>query len=528
MHYFSYTVEETTFISAQVKDYLNDDPFLRSFYGEYPDMAGILKQVQRRKEFPVDRELLADVLKVQYQNISDVDNSVLNNIEKLRSSDTYTVTTGHQLNVLTGPLFSVYKILTTIKLAQMISSEINCTVVPVFWMASEDHDIDEIDHLYYKNNKYSCDFATAGPTGRLSSEPVLQLIDLIKEEHPELVYNDLLEIFRNAYSECNTLSAATRCIMNRLFGKYGLVIIDADDRTLKAEFAGEMSSEIIRHTTFNAAEETGKVLGERYKLLVNPRKVNLFFMDHNGRFRINDEGAEELTLVDSDLKFTRNELTELLNKEPERFSPNVILRTVYQEKILPNLCYIGGPGEVSYWLQFKGVFDEFGIPFPCVLLRNSFLLLNAKLEKKYKSIGLEVADIFLERHQVERKILERSGEIFDELAFHNKLEEMFKPLRTDALKLDPTLKFPVEGELKKAKDSVTKLRKKFLRSLKRKEQTAMERIQYLFDELFPSGSMQERTANILNFMNSADDDLMRYLYEITDPMDQDIKVVFYE
>lgn len=528
MHLFSYPVKETGFISGLVKDYLSRDSFLSPFYGHYPDMDGILEQIKVRSKHPVDRKLLVNTISEQYRSLGDVHDNVLVNISALEKEHTYTVTTGHQLNVLTGPVFSIYKIITTLKLAEQISDRIKGKVVPVFWMASEDHDIEEIDHLSYHNRRYAGDFGVIGPAGRLDTKPVLDLIGQLEEENRELAFNDLMQLFRKAYSEHSSLSDATRSIMNSLFGKYGLVILDADDRRLKSAFSSIMEEEIRDQTTWARVNSSGAVLEERYKLLVNPRKINLFYLDADGRHRITHENDDEFALAGGSRRFTIDELITLLKDDPGSFSPNVILRTVYQEKILPNICYVGGPGEVSYWLQFKAVFDEFEIPFPCIVLRNSFLLLNGKVEKKMKALALKGPEIFLAEDQLVNILLERSGELFNEEEYQMKLEALFGELKDQVIRLDPTLQFPVEGEMNKAKRSISKIRQKFLRSMKKREQITVDRIKYIYDELFPSGSLQERTANILNFASSPDDDLIGVLYENSDPLDQNIKVIFYE
>ncbi|MEM9024823.1 MAG: bacillithiol biosynthesis cysteine-adding enzyme BshC, partial [Bacteroidota bacterium] len=396
------------------------------------------------------RQLLVDVLTGQYQGLTR-DPAVDRNIAALAAANTFTVTTGHQLCLFTGPLYFLYKIMTAINLsAQLNAAHPDQHVVPVYWMASEDHDFAEINHAFLFNRELSWETGYGGMVGEIATEslrPVLDELGSILGEGE--VANELRQLLEEAYAGQANLSDATRHLVNRLFGAYGVVVIDANDPRLKAHFVPVMEDDLFAHSAFQQASETKRHLEEQYKLPVNPREINLFYCRDGQRERIVREG-NTWSVLNAEHAFTEATLRQELADHPERFSPNVVLRPLYQEQLLPNLAYIGGPSEVAYWLELKGVFEHYKTNFPMVLLRNMVLLVNATMQKRMAKLDLSAETLFEPADALIARLVkagtEASLELTDEKAA---LDALYAGLVEKAVAVDPTLKRAVEGEHQK-------------------------------------------------------------------------------
>jgi len=308
------------------------------------------------------------------------------NIELLHHENTFTITTSHQLNLFTGPLYFLYKIISVINLTNELKAAYpENNFVPVYWMATEDHDFDEINYFNFKGKKVQWSRQASGAVGRLNTEDLDKVLDVFTAN---LGFgansNGIKKLFKCAYLDHKNLADATRFLANELFGIYGLVIVDADDRDLKSLFAPYVKKELTEQTSFTKVSETNeKINSLGFNVQVNPREINLFYLKEDLRERIVEQNGTYF-VNDTDISFTKSELLAELEKHPERFSPNVIMRPLYQEVILPNLCYIGGGGELAYWFQLKSYFKAVNVPFPMLLLRNSVLVKTAKQSEKLK------------------------------------------------------------------------------------------------------------------------------------------------
>ena len=236
--------------------------------------------------------------------------------------------------------------------------------------------------LIFKKKKVQWNLESAGAVGRLSTEG---LTDVFEEFSSHLGSsknaNQLKKLFSEGYLKHATLADATRYIANELFKEYGLVIVDGDDLALKKLLAPFVKDELENETSFRAVSETIAALEKNYKVQVNPRTINLFYLHENSRERILFENGVYL-INNTDITFSKEEILKEVDKNPMAFSPNVIVRPLYQEIVLPNLCYIGGGGEIAYWLELKSYFDKAGVTFPILLLRNSVQIVSEKQQKK--------------------------------------------------------------------------------------------------------------------------------------------------
>lgn len=477
-------------LSKIAKDLIYHSELLDEFITDPPKLTHFDSLIQNRP--PVNRTVLVEELVKQNQLAHP--NSI-KNIELLREDSTYTVTTGHQICSFTGPLYSIYKIISTLNLARQLSKEHPAlNIVPVFWMATEDHDFEEINHVYLGNKKLEWHTQQKGPVGRFSTSEMNKFLEAVTEE----VGSDLAKTLVTFYSESPNLAVAHNQIINHLFGEYGIVILDADSPALKREMKAIFKSELISDQTFEAVERTSeKLLGKGYKKQVTPREINLFYQENGLRERIVKEG-ETYSVLNTSLSFTKNELLETLEQSPEKFSPNVVMRPMYQEKILPNLAYIGGPGELAYWLQLKHAFEVNSLNFPILVMRNMALLIKPNILKKIEKLPFSLADYFDSEHDLINSYIKEVSEISFETEIKD-LEQIFELTKEKAIQVDFSLERTVIAELKKAQNSINKISKKVTKAEKNNHEVAVNQIKSIKASFFPSNIFQERRNNVLEF-----------------------------
>lgn len=482
--------KESNILSQLSSDYKEKPESFAQFISEVPKIENFEKQIENRQ--PVNRELLYSVLKDQNTNCH---NNSLKNIELLKEDTTFTVTTGHQIGLFTGPLYSIYKIISTLNLAQELKKKYNqYNFVPIFWMATEDHDFEEINHVYLQGNKITWDTNQKGPVGRFSTQDIEPFLKVIKET----VSSDFSSILSGFYSNAKNLAEAHREIVNYLFGEYGIVIIDADSKELKREMIPVFKHELLTDDTFNAVEKLSEKLVEQgYKKQVNPREINLFYQETGLRERI-VKTANGFEVLNTELTFSESEILEELENFPEKFSPNVVMRPMYEEKILPNLAYIGGPGEIAYWLQLKSGFEANDIDFPILVLRNSVLLIEEKIKKKIDKLPFAISDYFKNEDELINSFINKVSDISFEEEIKS-IEEVFSITKEKAIEVDFSLERTVIAELKRAQNSINKIKKKVTRAEKKNNKVTIDRIKNIKNSFFPEGSFQERRKNIVEF-----------------------------
>ncbi|HET9053849.1 MAG TPA: bacillithiol biosynthesis cysteine-adding enzyme BshC [Cyclobacteriaceae bacterium] len=474
-------------------DYIGKHGQLKKFYGRFPGIENFSDQLKEKAaSFPTEhREALVNILQQQYKNHTATD-VVKNNIEALHSDKTFTVTTGHQLNIFTGPLYFIYKIVTVINSCKALKKAYpEYNFVPVYWMASEDHDFDEIKHFKLNGKKYTWESKQTGAVGRFNPKELETILKQLPDD---------LAVFQTAYLKHTTLSDAVRYYVNELFGPEGVVVIDADSKELKALFKTVIREDLFDHTPKKLIDNTNAELEKLgYAPQVNGRDINFFYLDGPVRARLEKEG-DQFKVVDSALSFSKKQLEEMIESAPEKFSPNVILRPLYQEMILPNLAYVGGPSEIVYWLQLKDVFNQYHIPFPILMPRNFAMVMDAPTVRKFKKTGLELAELFFEKNYLfnhfavkfSRNKIRLNGE-------KEVIEKYFQTIRQQAEAFDKTLGPMVGAETQRAIKSLEKIEHKLLRSEKRFQSDKLKQVEAVKDALFPNGSLQERTDNFLNF-----------------------------
>jgi len=523
------------YFSKLIQDYLDQKPELKSLYNHFPTLENFEKQIEEKKLNFDDngnfkRQTLVTVLKNQYSELS-VSKETLNNIELLNNSNTFTVTTGHQLNLFSGPLYFLYKIISTINLTKELKAKYpDCDFVPIYWMATEDHDFDEINYFSFKGKKFRWNRESTGPVGRLSTDGLDDFLEIFALEIGSSTNaNTIKKLFEDSYLKHDNLADATRFLANSLFGSSGLVILDADNQDLKRIFIPYVKEELLHQTSFKAVNETIEKLKE-YTVQVNPREINLFYIEDNLRERIildPDSNREKLYKVNhTQIQFTEAEILALLESNPEKFSPNVIMRPLYQEVILPNLCYIGGGGEIAYWLELKSFFASAKITFPALLIRNSVLLATEKQNKKADKLNLNWSDLFSKQAVLVNRVTQKLSDFpIDFKEQKEALRKQFETLSELANHTDKSFLGAVKAQEVKQMKGLENLEKRLLIAQKRKYNDELQRIIELQNELFPNQSLQERQANFSEFYLENGEQLIPQLMNQLNPLEHNFKIL---
>ena len=486
------------------------------------------EKIKSKVNLKLDRDLLSETILNQYKHSSLEIKSVVNqNISLLKNENTFTVTTGHQLNLFSGPLYVIFKIISTINLSEKLRKKFpEFNFIPVFWMASEDHDISEINNINLFGKKISFETDYKGPAGKLKTEVasamIAQTLEMIGANNFAI---ELKELIRNAYKESQTLAQSTRVWIDSLVGKYGLVIIDADEKKLKNSFSKIAKKELEENFVFKFVNQTIKTLNENYEIQVNPREINLFYNHGLERNRI-VEKDNHFSILNTSISFNREELMIELEKFPERFSPNVLMRPLYQEMILPNLAYVGGPAEIAYWMELKNVFKYLSLDMPVLLLRNCAMIIEENLSLKWKKLGFTIDDLFKDETQLSKLFLSQ-GKLkdFSTKKFIEAISKEFLALGTEIEQYEPTLKPTVESELKKVINSVNTIEEKMIRASKKKQEVEIFQISKIKEKLFPNKGLQERYETILPFYLKYGSDFIGVLKELFDPFDKEFLIL---
>lgn len=500
-------LRKTAQFPALLLDYLDQKPNLKEFFNVFPSIDNAESVIRDHSNFDAGkRATLVKVLEEQYQGSPNKPD-----FSTLLDSKTFTVTTGHQLNIFTGPLYIIYKIITTIKLARELKVAYpTYNFVPVYWMATEDHDFEEISSVHLFGNTYKWEGEHHGAVGRLNPQELEAILKY-------LPVKPLL--FTKAYLENNTLTDAVRCYMHELFGQEGLVCLDADHPALKREFLPIIKQELADSPSEKIVTKTTEELSKLgYHTPLHAREINFFYLGDHLRERIIKEN-NTYKVLNTDIAFSQEEILQEVENHPEYFSPNVILRPLYEEVILPNLAYIGGPSEVPYWLQLKGVFDHYKVPFPMLIPRNFGLYLTKNQTLKLEKLKMEVEDLFLDQVELRKAYIDKNTtHVLDLNDEKNSFKGLFDTIVAKGVAIDKTMEAAVKAEQARLLKSLIHLEKRLRRAEERNHESEIDQLLRLQNKLFPGGTAQERYDNLLNFYTD-DPQFIQKLFNAFEPLE---------
>ena len=520
--------KETGFFSKTMLDYLDKKETIQPFYNNFPDITGFHNQIEeKQKSFRLQTRLvLVESLKNQYKNF-EVSDKTDQNIESLKHQNTFTVTTGHQLNLFTGPLYFLYKIISTINLCEELSEKFpEQNFVPVYWMATEDHDFEEINYFNFDTKKVRWNREDGGAVGRFSTDGLNDVFEVFSNHLGNSKNAETIKkLFSDAYLKHKNLADATRYIANELFKDYGLVIIDGDDTGLKQLFSPIVKDELENGTSFKTVSKTITELEKNYKIQVNPREINLFYLGDDFRERIILENGI-YKVNNTNITFSKAEILNEVDNNPKAFSPNVIMRPLYQEVILPNLSYIGGGGEMAYWLELKDYFEEVKVPFPILLLRNSVQVVTEKQANKLERMNITFEELFLNQYDLLSKKVTDNSEIkvnFDEKILY--LENQFSELKEVAKQTDISFVNAVNAQERKQVKGLENLQKRLLKAEKRRQKDLVVRITQLQNEILPNQSLEERQRNFSEYYLEYGSSFIKHVKDALKPLQLEFTIL---
>ena len=519
----------TGYFSNLVSDYLEANQKLAPFYTHAPSIDGVKAAMAARDSFNTQRVALVNALNKQYEGIK-ASELVTTNIHSIVNSNTYTVTTAHQPNLFTGPLYFIYKIAHTIALTRSLEKQIlGAKFVPVYYMGSEDADLDELGFVNIGGQKLVWQTKQTGAVGRmLVDAELLSLIKLIEGQIGVSVHGIAwVDLLKQTFTIGKTIAQATLEIVNHLFGAYGVVVVQPDSQALKSLFTSVIEKELTTGFSNEAVQKTIQSLGAHYKVQAAGRDINLFYLQNDSRERIvkTNTGYEVTAL---ELGFTKDEIIADVQNNPANYSPNVILRGVFQETILPNIAFIGGGGELAYWLELKQVFAEASVPFPVLLLRNSFLLVPAKQALQLQKMHINTINLFKGRPQVIIDSFVKANSVHH-LQINTQMaaiKAQYTLIKEQAAAIDASLVDHIEALSHKQAQKLLQVQKKMLRAEKRKYEVEQQQITKIMEELFPGGSLQERTENIADWYKIYGTHFVRAIVENSDDFSKGFTLLY--
>lgn len=498
--------------SRLVDDYVANAPGPAPFFPGSPWDP----EAYRRKAAEVDARFDTARRRAMAAAVHPTSAAAAEQLERVVERNGLFVTTGQQAGLFGGPLYTVYKALTAVALARVLERELGRPVAPLFWIASEDHDWAEVNHVRVLDPANTLHTITVeGPESgvpasmqrRLLGPGVEAAVERLAQLLPQTEFSDgVLERVRTAYTPDRTVAAAFRELITWLFQPFDLLVVEAGHPTIK-DLGRDILARELTHwreheTLVRAQTERLIAAGYHAQVAVLPESANLFLELETGRERLVREG-DGWALKHSGRRFTDEELRALLDAEPGRFSPNVLLRPVVESAVFPTIAYVAGPGELSYYAQIGCLFRAHGIEMPIVYPRASITLVEAKVRKVLDRFGLGLEDFRRPPHELAAELLRE--ELPDAVVvalrrLRTDLGEGYGALLEAARAIDPTLKGPIQSARNSAFVQLEEIEKKIVQHLKRRNAIGVEQLEKAAVNLFPLGQPQERVLNVVPYL----------------------------
>jgi bacillithiol synthase len=501
--------------SSLVRDYVHGFARLASHFAGNPQAPGAYQeQAEERDARSYRRREVRDALLAE-NALWDAPPIVRHRIEELGEPRTVAVVTGQQTGLFGGPLFTLYKALTAIELADRLRTELRRPVVAVFWMASEDHDLAEADHIQLLDRggtlvtvRHAAWGAPPGfiPANLRLGPTILETLERAWELLPSTEFTPALrDALGQAFAPERTLAEAFARWMVRLLGGAGLVLADGGDPVLKRLAAAVLRQELEEAPRSSQcilrASESLRALGYPAQIEARPDGVNCFLLRDGRRPLVKD--GDRFRLRDSRQAIPAGELRQLAQEAPESFSPNVALRPVVQDAIFPTIAYVAGPGELAYFAQLRWVYQAFGVPMPLIVLRASLTLMEPRIARLLERFRLSLPDLTLDPEQLASRVLRAHLPPDLEATLTKAREsvgEIFRGVGNAIAAVDPTLKATVGQASGHIQGHLDQLERKAVQALKRREAETRQQVQRLREALMPGGKLQERVFPALPYL----------------------------
>ncbi|MBS1514472.1 MAG: bacillithiol biosynthesis cysteine-adding enzyme BshC [Bacteroidetes bacterium] len=519
-------------------DYIDDFDKIKNYYKyDYRDDNEFLNALIKKKntylkETDFSREDLCRVLVTQNKFFNSSEKTY-EKIEQLKSSNTFAIVTGQQVGMLTGPIYTILKAINAIQLANKLNQKFkDYNFVPVFWLECEDHDFLEVNNVNVltkenevRNVSY---FGEEGeqekylkPAGTIIlDDKIEELKSQIRSDLNETDFsNTVFDYINRSYKAGIDLKTAFARLLNYYLKDEGLIFIDPSEKDLKRPLISIFKKELASYPAlcekviFSSAE-----MEHEYDPVIKPKPINLFYTHNGNRYLIEPKDGESYGLKNSRQKFSRDEMFLILNANPELFSPNVLLRPVCQDTILPTIAYIGGPSEISYFAQVKDAYEFFETPMPLVYPRTSVTIVEKRVETFLEKNKLKILDLFHPKDTA-RRMVEKFSEVNIEELFSQYLDEVnsvFYQLKQKLEAIDKNLVNTLEKKDQQYKDSLNVLKDKFMSSYLNQNEIVTKQLNKILSVIFPEHSLQERSLNIVYFLNKYGMDFIQHLKDNID------------
>ncbi len=515
--------------SSLFVDYVTDFPSVAKFYGgSFRDDAHWKRMLKKVSDRSIDRSVLVHVLGEQNRNFH-CGVRTLANIDSLLNDNTVAIVTGQQVGLFTGPLYTIYKTLTTLKLVESLSERYpEYGFVPVFWLEGEDHDIEEVNsvnvvtatnelHQHRYELKRPSGEENLGAVGKIEfDESIESLFANIEQDLTQTEFRPkVLELFRTAYQKGMSFNRAFAHLMNVLLENSGLIFLDPNDKALKRLLAPLFRKELTempRHCQL--VIDQSAELEKQYQAQVKPKSLNLFFFHRGGRYLLEPKG-DSYSLKGTRQHLTKEFVTQALEESPEMFSPNVVLRPLCQDWLLPTLAYVAGPAEIAYFAQLKPLYEAVDLPYPIIYPRASATIVEEKSDKILERFSISFLDIVQNLDAVKEKVASQVAELDLNEAFGGTLvpvQEALEGLTPVLQKIDPTLVGALENVTKKTISNLEGLKQRAVAAQIRQHEVSVKQVYRLAILLYPNSNFQERELNVLYFLNKYGMEFLRWLY----------------
>ncbi len=505
--------------SERDKAYLNQDERIKPYLTDFPSAESIINQAKIKEKHPVDRQLLTQIIQQQYHNANiQPSQDVSENIKALEDVKTFTIITAHQPSLLTGPLYYIFKILSCINTCQHLNShQDEYQFVPVFVSGGEDHDFDEIATLNLFGKSVTWKSEQTGSVGRMSLDGIDEVLAEITEIlGPRSQALDLISEFEGFAKQSKTYGEFQFKIVNHLFGKYGLVCFSSDSPVVKDSllplFQKELEGSISSDTVIPQQEKIKSDLGYDAQAYVRP--INLFYLSDGMRERIEQNG-DEYHVLNSGITFKNTDIPDITY----HLSPNVVMRPLTQEYLFPNVAYLGGGGELAYWIERKTQFEAFGIPYPILIRRNSAGIMRSKDLQKWEALGFTTDHLFDEEHLVTDLFIANQREEISLEEERKSISESYQAIALKAANINPSLEKAVYAIAAKETKQLEQLESRLKREVKKQYENDLSKIAKLQSQVTPNNKLQERHENILTYLSKYGTELIDVIKNNLDPLE---------
>jgi bacillithiol synthase len=498
------------------QDYTDNAQNVKEFYPlHYKSRTSWQAIIDKVRSRNADHSELGKILERQNTDFG-INQKILDNIAKLSSGSAFAVVTGQQTGIFTGPLYTIYKAMTAIKLCQYLSEKYQADFIPVFWVESNDHDLKEANHIYlldsnsdqmkieYNPSQYTIDSSVKDV---LVDENFAMIIDDFEKSLPNTEFkSNIFGIIRDSYLPSKSISYGFGRMMSHLLGEYGLVLIDPSDNDIKKlmlpMFQKEAEHPLKSVEIINSAGERLKSLGYESQIEKSDDSTCIFIEMDGARCKLYYR-KERFEFDSCDMVLSKSELLETLQIAPWRFSPNVALRPVIQDYILPTVSYIAGPGETAYFAQLSEVYQHFGVSMPIIHPRASFTIIEGRIQRVIEKNKLEIADLIEDPDRLFSRLSREQAPIELEVLIESSrssIERVFQSLSSELSHIDPNLANIVESARKKVDLQVNILKDKAYQSQRGRDEVTRNQIKRACMNIFPEGEPQERMFNIVQYL----------------------------